>query len=63
MNLGRWDRVLRIVLGTGALGVGWAGMLPDWWAVVCKLFGLYPLLTGVLGWDPLYALARFRTSP
>ncbi len=56
------DRLLRIVIGALILALGWAGAMPGWWAPACKLFGLYPLITGVLGWDPVYALVGFRTT-
>ena len=62
VNLGRWDRAVRIVVGVVVLAAGWTGVVPGWWAVACKLIGLFPLVTNVLGWDPLYALFRFRTS-
>jgi Inner membrane protein YgaP-like, transmembrane domain len=61
INTGNGDRVVRIALGVLLLVVGWAGLVPGWWALACKLFGLFPLLTGLLGWDPFYTLFGRRT--
>jgi hypothetical protein len=44
------------------LAVGWWGGVAGFWAVVCKLFGLFPLLTGLLGWDPAYQLLHLSTG-
>ena len=57
------DRISRVLLGkaittvpvyfviTGSMGaLGWLALLP--------LIALYPMVTGLSGWDPLYALAR-----
>jgi hypothetical protein len=59
-NEARWDRSLR--LSACAAMVLWvlAGRtLPPWDGVLLAL-ALYPLITGLLGWDPIYVLAGFR---
>jgi len=60
-NEALWDRAVRIILGLGMLGLGWAGIVPGMWGMVVKLFGLFPLLSGLIGWDPFYALTGFTT--
>ena len=47
-NVGGIDRVGRLVVGVGL--VGWAVMGGPVWAWI----GVVPILTGALGWCPLY---------
>jgi hypothetical protein len=60
-NLADWDRVLRIVLGLVFLGLGLSGAVNGLGGVALVIFGWMPLLTGILGWDPIYALLGART--
>jgi hypothetical protein len=54
MNVGKWDRLIRIVLGFAVLA-----FLPrTTWA----LLGLIPLATGVLAYCPLYHLFGWSTA-
>lgn len=52
---------MRVAAGVLLLALGWGGWVPPWWALACKLFGLFPLFTGLIGWDPFYALFGIRT--
>jgi hypothetical protein len=63
VNLGPWDRLLRIGLGLGMLAVGWLGLLPGLWSVALALFGWFPLVTGLAGWCPFYVLLGWRSRP
>ncbi len=47
-NLGKADRILRIVAGVAILAAG--GFFGSWWALV----GLVPLGTGLMGFCPAY---------
>ncbi len=47
-NLGGTDRVIRIVLGVVILIAGY--VFKSWWGLI----GLVPLITGIIGWCPLY---------
>lgn len=61
VNLHALDRLARMVLGVLMMVIGWnaeAGVV----AFVLRLFAFYPLITGLVGWDPIYALLRFRTN-
>lgn len=49
-NVGSPDRLIRIVLGLGALGAG--VYFKSWWGAV----GAVPLLTALVGWCPLYSV-------
>lgn len=52
-NVGGWDRVLRIVVGLALIAWGFLGLEGGgrWIAVIV---GLVPLLTGTVGFCPLY---------
>ncbi len=55
-NVGGIDRTLRIVIGLALIGVTFAGMLPGWGYI-----GVIPLLTGLIGWCPPYAIFGLST--
>ena len=56
------DRVIRVVLGIAILYLGWAGVVTGGWGVFLKIVGFVPLLTGLSGWCPLYAIFKLRTN-
>jgi hypothetical protein len=55
-NLAAWDRALRIVLGLAMLFLGWSDLVDGVWAIALVLFAWVPLLTGLVGWCPIYAM-------
>jgi hypothetical protein len=57
------DRVIRVVLGLVLLYLGWSGMVTGGWGAFFKIIGFVPLLTGIVGWCPIYALLRISTKP
>lgn len=57
-NEGMIDRVLRVVLGLALLSLVFVGPQTVWGYV-----GLVPLLTGLVGYCPLYAIFGLRTCP
>jgi len=57
-NEGTIDRGLRVALGLALLSLIFVG--PQTWF---GLVGLVPLLTGLFGFCPLYALLGMRTCP
>lgn len=60
-NVGPWDRLARIVVGVTALvGAGWLGVAPAATAAI-EVLAFAVLATGMLGWDPIYALLRRET--
>lgn len=61
MNEGPLDRAIRVVLGVAMLGVGF-GVLGGTAGTVVGVVGLVPLLTGIVGFCPLYALLHVRTD-
>lgn len=60
-NQAAWDRALRLAVGTAMLVLGWAGLVEGTWGLSLRLLGPFPLVSGLLGWDPVYALLGFRT--
>lgn len=62
VNEAAWDRVARVALGIVILYLGWADVVSGGWGTALKVIGFIPLVTGIMGWCPLYALFRFRTN-
>lgn len=61
MNEGTADRIIRIVAGVALLALGWGGIVTGTLGTVFKIVGFVPLLTGLVGWCPLYAVAHLST--
>lgn len=61
-NMGRVDRLLRVMIGLVLLALGFADTLPGLWGTAARWFGWVPLATGLLGWCPLYSLLGIRTG-
>lgn len=57
-NEGALDRIIRVLIGVGLLSLVVTGPQTIW-----GLIGLVPLLTGVVGFCPLYTLFGFNTCP
>jgi len=54
-NVGKTDRVIRILAALVILGTG--VLFRQWWGIL----GFIPLLTAVMAWCPLYTLAGVST--
>ncbi len=57
-NVGGIDRILRIVVGAALIGAAATQTVGVWGYI-----GVVPLLTGLMGWCPPYALLGFNTCP
>lgn len=55
-NVGGIDRTLRILVGLGLMAAAATGTVGLW-----GYLGVVPLLTGLVGWCPPYALLGFNT--
>ena len=55
-NVGGIDRTLRIVIGLVLIGLAATGTVGLWGYI-----GIAPLLTGLVGWCPPYALLGWKT--
>lgn len=62
MNEASWDRIARVVLGVVLIALGFSGAVEGGLGTFLGLFGFVPLITGLVGWCPLYAIFRFRTN-
>ena len=56
-NVGRTDRVIRIIIGLTLLSLVRFGPQTDW-----GYLGLLPLLSGAIGFCPIYALMKISTN-
>lgn len=57
-NVGSIDRALRVIFGLILLAFALLGPQTPWGWI-----GLVPLLTGAVGYCPLYAILGIRTHP
>lgn len=55
-NIGNIERVVRIVVGAGILSLAFIGPATPW-----GYLGIVPILTGLVGWCPPYALLGIST--
>lgn len=56
INEGKLDRLLRVVVGALILSMAFIGPQTPW-----AYLGLVPLLTGLVGFCPLYAILKINT--
>ena len=56
------DRIVRVVLGVLLLVLGWGGIVTGGLGIFFKWFGLLPLITGLVGFCPAYALLKVSTK-
>lgn len=57
-NEGTVDRILRVVAGLILIALAATGTVGLWGYI-----GVVPLLTGALGWCPLYSVLGINTCP
>ena len=55
-NIGKVERVVRVVVGLGVLSLAFVGPRASW-----AYLGVLPLLSGLVGWCPPYALLGIST--
>lgn len=58
INEAKWDRTSRIIVGIGLLSLVAIGP-QTWWGFL----GLIPLITGIVGYCPLYRIVGKSTCP
>lgn len=56
-NIGKVDRILRILVGLALIGLSLAGVI-GWWGWL----GVIPLATAFISFCPLYALLKVNTG-
>jgi hypothetical protein len=62
VNESNIDRIIRVVLGIILLALGWTGMVTGTLGAIFKWLGFIPLLTGLIGFCPIYAIFKFGTK-
>ena len=60
MNEGPVDRIIRVLVGIALIALGLLGIVSGVWMWVAYILGAILLLTGIVGFCPLYKL--FKTS-
>jgi hypothetical protein len=61
LNEASWDRIGRVVLGVALIGTGILAVGGGWgWALAAV--GLIPLVTGIVGWCPIYPIIAIRSN-
>ncbi|GAP15480.1 hypothetical protein LARV_03269 [Longilinea arvoryzae] len=62
INESNIDRIIRVILGVIMLVLGWANILPGALGIVFRYLAFLPLLTGLIGFCPAYAILKIRTN-
>lgn len=62
VNQSKTDQIIRVILGVLLLVLGWAGIVGGTWGLIFKIVGFIPLITGLIGFCPLYALLKTKTN-
>ncbi len=55
-NIGGFERFIRVLAGAGIISMAFIGPKSPW-----AFFGFVPLLTGLIGWCPPYAVFGLNT--
>ncbi len=61
-NEASWDRIARVVLGVVLIYLGFSDTVSGGLGVFLGILGFVPLITGLVGWCPIYAITKFRTK-
>jgi hypothetical protein len=61
VNEAGWDRTARVVVGVVLLAVGF-GVVGGTGGAVLGVVGLIPLVTGLVGYCPIYGVLHVRTN-
>ena len=55
-NIGGVERIVRVIVGISVLALAFLGPKSPW-----AYLGILPIVTGLVGWCPAYALLGIRT--
>jgi|YelNatPaOPRAMG01_1025707.scaffolds.fasta_scaffold142748_3 hypothetical protein len=62
INEGSLDRTLRVIAGLILLALGLLHVISGVWVWVAVIFGAILLVTGLIGFCPLYTLLKINTA-
>jgi hypothetical protein len=62
VNEADWDRIARVIIGVILLFLGLGGTVTGVLGIIFDILGVILLLTGLVGFCPLYALLKFGTK-
>jgi hypothetical protein len=62
-NVGRRDRVFRLLSGAVLIGAAWYTALPFWSSILLSVLGVMWTATGVLSRCSIYYLLGYSTCP
>jgi len=62
INESAWDRIVRVVLGLVLLYLWVGGVLSGAIAIIVGIVGIILLITGLVGFCPLYRVLGFSTK-
>ncbi|MBE3039295.1 MAG: DUF2892 domain-containing protein [Chloroflexi bacterium] len=62
MNEGPVDRIIRVIAGMALVALGLLGVVSGVWMWVAYLLGAILLVTGIVGFCPLYKLFKLSTA-
>ncbi len=61
-NESNTDRIIRVIAGIILVGLYFMGIITGGLGIVILILGAILLITGVIGFCPLYALLKIRTN-
>lgn len=61
-NVGGVDQIVRVIVGIAVLGLAAVGGLPAWGALVSGVVVVIALVTGSLGFCPVWTLLGINTA-
>ncbi len=59
-NEADWERIVRVILGIALIVVGFA-VIGGTLGTILGIVGIIPLVTGAIGWCPLWAAFKINT--
>jgi hypothetical protein len=62
LNESGMDRIIRAVVGIVLIALAWGGVVTGALGTVLIILGAVLLLTGIIGFCPIYALLKIRTK-
>jgi len=61
MNEAGWDRILRVIVGILLLALGFGGVVVGTLGLVFNIIGALLVVTGLVGYCPIYGLLKIKT--